>query len=139
MVTCVVLALAALRLANLPVARDGADRLGSVILLALPCLFGLMGLLTLLPVICPPRLRLDAKGVTLIVPTGFLLCRRRLEPGTFELRIHQWGGPAPTKLATLFLRDRRHHATYPVFHRYPAGELAAVVRSLASVTAPVAH
>jgi hypothetical protein len=136
MVTSIVLALAALRLANLPVARDGADRLGSVILLALPCLFGLMGLLTLLPVICPPRLRVDGGGVTLVVPTGFLLCRRHLDAGTFELRVHEWGGSAPVKLATLFLRDRRHHATYPVFHRYPATELADVVRSLAGLAIP---
>lgn len=136
MLTCVVLALVALRLASLPVARDGADRLGSVILLVLPCLFGLMGLFALLPVVCPPRLRVDAEGATLILPTGFCLYRRRLAAGTFELRIHRWVSSGPAALGTLFVRDRRNHATYPLFHRYPTTELAEIVRSVTTTLTP---
>lgn len=135
--TCAVLALVAMRLASLPVARDGADWLGSVIMLLLPCLFGLMGLFTLIPVVCPPRLRLDeGGGATLMLPAGFVLHRRRLAAGTFELRVHRWVHGGPTKLGTLFVRDRRNHATYPVFHKYPASELAEIVRSLASTLTP---
>lgn len=132
LLTCGTLAFAVFRLANLPVARGTADRIGLLMMLVLPCAFGLAGLFALLPVICPARLRLDGTGATVRLPTGFCLCRRHLAPGTFEIRVHEWCRTAmgPGRMATLFLRDRQNHATYPVFHKYPASELAEIMRSI---------
>jgi hypothetical protein len=97
-----------------------------------------MALFTLIPLFCPPRLRLDATGgITLILPSGFRLLRCRLAAGTFELRTHQWVNGGEDKLATLFLRDRQNRTTYPVFHKYPASELADIVRSLRVNLQPV--
>jgi hypothetical protein len=140
LLTAAALAFVVLRLSTLPESHNQAARVGSLIMLVLPCGFGLAGLFTLLPLICPPRLRVDATGATLTLPSGFSLCRRHLAAGTFEIRLHQWcRTTGPRRIATLFLRDRANHATYAVFHKYPASELADIVRQLAATLTPAAR